>query len=147
MILELEDKFAVIDLRTPKNVIDFIKKYDVDIPQLDEYDCYFHGSLYDFKEESGMSDEEVVDMLFEMEDEDEMYIEHTYYTDRGRRRTVELRLGDISYFEYEYCKSEPDYPYVNDISEDEFYDKIKSIKEFITKLDDISKGGENESSK
>ena len=82
-----------------------------------------------------------------MEDEDEMYIEHTYYTDRGRRRTVELRLGDISYFEYEYCKSEPDYPYVNDISEDEFYGKIKSIKEFITKLDDISKGGENESSK
>ena len=35
MILELENKFAVIDLRTPKNVLDFIKMYDVDIPSHD----------------------------------------------------------------------------------------------------------------
>lgn len=137
MYLELENELVIIDLRTKEDVLDYIKKYDVDIPQLDEDDCYFRGSLYDFKEKSGMSDEEIVDMLFEMEDEDEMYITHEYYTDCGGTRELNLRLGEISYFEYEHCEYEPDYPYVNDISEDEFYYKIKSIKEFITKLDDM----------
>ena len=93
MYLELVNKFAVIDLRTPKNVLDFIKKYDVDIPQLDDEDNYFRGSLYDFKEESGMSDEEVVDMLFQMEDDDEKYIEHYYYADQGGRIVTGKQIG------------------------------------------------------
>ena len=137
MYLELEKELVIIDLRTKEDVLDYIKKYDVDIPQLDEDDCYFRGSLYDFKEESGMSDEEIVDMLFEMEDEDEMYIEHTYFTDCGRTRTFESKLGEVSYFEYVECDYEPDYPYVDKISEDEFYSKIKPMKMFLSKLDDM----------
>ena len=140
MYLELENEVVVVDLRTKKDVLDYIKDYDVDIPQLDDDDCYFRGSLYDFKQETGMSDEEVVDVLFEMEDEaeDEMYIEHTYFTDCGAYRTLELRLGEISYFEYDECDCEPDYPYIDKISEDEFYDRIKPMKEFLTKLENIT---------
>lgn len=141
MRLELEDKFVVVDLRTKEDVLDYIKKYSVDIPQLDSDDCYFRGSLYDFKEDSGMSDEEVVDMLFEIEDEDEKYIEDTYYTDRGNTRTFELALGEISYFEYEECDYEPDYSYVNKIDKNRFDKKIKSMREFITKLDEIDSRG------
>lgn len=145
MYLELENKFIVVDLRTKEDVLDYIKNYDVDIPQLDDDDLYFRGSLYDFKKESGMSDEEIVDILFEMEDEDEMYIEHTYYTDCGGTRTLELRLGEISYFKYECCEYEPDYPYVDIISESEFYNRIKLINEFITKLNKMNKGGQDAS--
>lgn len=147
MRLELEDKLVVVDLRTKEDVLDFIKKYDVDIPQLDDDDCYFRGSLYDFKEETGMSDEQVVDMLFEIEDEDEKYIEHTYYTDYGNTRTFELVLGEISYFEYEECDYEPDYSYINRINKNRFDKKIKEIREFITKLDEMNLGGINNASK
>lgn len=150
MILELEDKLVVVDLRTKEDVLDYIKKYDVDIPQLDGDDSffsYFRGSLYDFKQESGMSDEDVVDMLFEIEDEDEKYIEHTYYTDYGNTRTFELVLGEISYFEYEECDYEPDYSYVNRISKNRFDKKIKEIREFITKLDEMNLGGISNASK
>ena len=145
MYLELENEVVVVDLRTKKDVLDYIKDYDIDIPQLDDDDCYFRGSLYDFKQETGMSDEQVIDMLFKIEDEDERYIEHTYYTDCGAHRTFELRLGEMSYFEYEACDYEPDYPYVDKISEDEFYSKIKPMKEFLTRLDTI--GGNNNASK
>ena len=131
MILELENKFAVIDLRTPKNVLDFIKKYDVDIPQVDEDDCYFHGSLCDFKEESGMSDDEIVDMLFQMEDEDEKYIEHYYYTDRGRRRVYEAEIGRISYFRYDECWSEPECPHIDKIKKEDFDKEIQEVHYFI----------------
>ena len=56
----------------------------VDIPQLDDDDCYFRGSMYDFKQETGMSDEEVIDMLFKIEDEDE---------DQGRHVPDQLHVG------------------------------------------------------
>ena len=147
MYLELEDKLVMVDLRTKEDVLDYIKKYDVDIPQLDSDDCYFRGSIYDFKQESGMSDDEVVDMLFEIEDKDEKYIENTYYTDCGNRRTFELVLGEISYFEYEECNYEPDYSYVNKISKDEFYEKVKTMREFIAKLDEMDSGEMNNASK
>ena len=131
MILELENKFAVIDLRTPKNVLDFIKNYDVDIPQLDDEDNYFRGSLYDFKEESGMSDDEIVDMLFQMEDEDEKYIEHYYYTDHGGRRVYEADIGKISYFRYDECWSEPEYPHIDKIKKEDFDKEIQEVRSFI----------------
>lgn len=150
MYLELEDKLVMVDLRTKEDVLDYIKKYDVDIPQLegdDSYFPYFRGSLYDFKQESGMSDEDVVDMLFEIEDEDEKYIEHTYYTDCGNTRTFELVLGEISYFEYEECDYEPDYSYVNRINKNRFDKKVKSMREFIAKLDEMDSGETNNASK
>ena len=145
MILELENNLVVVDLRTKENVLDYIKDYDVDIPQLDDDDCYFRGSMYDFKQETGMSDEEVIDMLFKIEDEDERYIEHTYFTDRGGKRTFELRLGEISYFKYDECEYEPDYPYVDKIDECMFYSRIKPMKEFLSKLDEMNKGKDNAS--
>ena len=131
MYLKLVNKFAVIDLRTPKNVLNFIKNYDVDIPQLDDEDNYFRGSLYDFKEESGMSDEEVVDMLFQMEDEDEKYIEHYYYTDNGERRVYEADIGKISYFRYDECWSEPECPYIDKIKKEDFDKEIQEVRSFI----------------
>lgn len=140
MYLELRHSLVVVDLRTKESVLNYIKKYNVDIPQLDDDDCYFHGNMNDFKRETGMSDEEVVDMLFEIEDEDEMYIVYTYLTDSGRARIFELRLGEISYFEY-------DYPYVDKISEDVFYSRIKSMKEFLAKLDEMNRGGNKNASK
>lgn len=131
MYLELENEVVVVDLRTKKDILDYIKDYDVDIPQLDDDDCYFRGSLYDFKQETGMSDEQVVDMLFEIEDEDERYIEHTYYTDCGHNRTLELKLGEVSYFKYFECDYEPDYPYIDKITKEKFDEKIKEIYHFI----------------
>ena len=131
MVLELENKFAVIDLRTPKNVLDYIKKYNVDIPQLDDEDNYFRGSLYDFKEDSGMTDDEIVDMLFEMEDDDEKYIEHLYYTDHGGRRVYKADIGKISYFRYNECFSEPDYPYIDKIEKEYFDKEIQEVRYFI----------------
>ena len=139
MHLELENELVIVDLRTKEDVLGYVREYDIDIPQLDDDGCYFRGSLYDFKQESGMSDEQIIDMLFEMEDEDEKYVENTYYTDCGSTRTFELRLGEISYFEYEECEYEPDYLYINKIDEDKFYDKIKPMKEFLAKLDEVSK--------
>jgi hypothetical protein len=139
MYLELENEVVVVDLRTKKDVLDYIKDYDVDIPQLDDEDCYFHGSLYDFKQETGMSDEQVVDMLFEIEDEDERYIEHTYFTDRGAHRTLELRLGEMSYFEYDECDYEPGYPYIDKITKEKFDEKIKEIYYFIEAYQMIEK--------
>lgn len=131
MILELENKFAVIDLRTPKNVLDYIKKYDVDIPQLDDEDNYFRGSLYDFKEDSGMTDDYIVDMLFQMEDDDEKYIEHYYYTDRGGRRVYEADIGKISYFRYNECWSEPEYPYIEKVKKEDIDKEIQEVRYFI----------------
>ena len=131
MVLELENKFTVIDLRTPKNVLDYIKKYNVDIPQLDDEDNYFRGSLYDFKEDSGMTDDEIVDMLFEMEDDDEKYIEHLYYTDRGGRRVYEADIGKISYFRYNECWSEPEYPYIEKIKKEDLDKEIQEVRYFI----------------
>ena len=131
MVLELGNKFTVIDLRTPKNVLDYIKKYDVDIPQLDDEDNYFRGSLYDFKEDSGMTDDEIVDMLFEMEDDDEKYIEHLYYTDRGGRRVYEADIGKISYFRYNECWSEPEYPYIEKITKEDLDKEIQEVRYFI----------------
>ena len=135
MISELENNLVVVDLRTKENVLDYIKEYDVDIPQLDDDDYYFRGSMYDFKQETGMSDEEVIDMLFKIEDEDERYIEHTYFTDRGGKRTFKLRLGEVSYFTYEYCYNEPDYPYVIEITRDEYWKILLEKKNSVSNME------------
>ena len=41
MYLELKDKLVIVDLRTKEDVLNYIKDYDEDIPQLDDDDCYF----------------------------------------------------------------------------------------------------------
>src|SRR5574344_1094229 len=108
MYLELEDKLVIVDLRTKEDVLDYIKKYSVNIVSYGE-ETFHTESLYDFKEETRMSDEQVVDMLFDKENNEEsLAIEHTYYTDCRDVRTFEPVLGEISYFEYEECDYEPD---------------------------------------
>lgn len=145
MYLELENKLAIIDLRTKEDVLDYIKNYGIYIISCGD-EVYHSQSLHEFKQETGMSDEHVVDMLFDKEsNEDEMFVEESYTTDYGDTRVFEPIVGEISYFEYEECSYEPGYPYINKISEDEFYSRIKTMKEFLTKLDTI--GGNNNASK
>ena len=139
MYLELEYNLAIADLRTKEDVLNYIKDYSVDIPQLDDDGCYFRGNMYDFKKETGMSDEEVVDILFKIEDKDERYIEHTYFTDCGGTRTLELRLGAISYFKGDECYHEPDYPYIVKITKEEFYRIILEKKNSVNAIENILK--------
>ena len=78
-----------------------------------------------------MSDDEIVDMLFQMEDEDEKYIEHYYYTDQGARRLYEADIGKISYFRYDACWSEPECPYIDKIEKEDFDKEIQEVRSFI----------------
>lgn len=135
MYLELEEKLAVIDLRTKEGVLDYIRKYDVDIISCGKEICYIED-LYVFKEETGTSDEQVVDILFDKKhNEYEVLIEQKYSTCHGDVKTFEPIVGEISYFEYEECDYDPGY---RKISEEEFYNRTNLMKEFLTKLENVT---------
>lgn len=135
MYLELEERLAVIDLRTKEGVLDYIRKYDVDIISCGK-EIYYTEDLYVFKEETGTSDEQVVDILFDKKhNEYEVLIEQKYSTCHGDVKAFEPIVGEISYFAYEECDYDPGY---RKISEEEFYNRIKPMKEFLTKLENVT---------
>lgn len=119
--MELE----IVDLRTKQNVLDYMNEYDGDIQVITEEDGYEEESYVPYQE-TDLSKKEIVDMLFEASEEPK-YIKHVWYTDFGDTREMLLKVGAVSYFEYERCYDEPDYPYPIEITKEEFY-RIMSAK-------------------
>ena len=113
--MELE----IVNLKTKQDVLNYMEEYDVEVSILEEYD-YVSWS------EIGLSEKEIVDILFEGNEEPK-YIKHVWYTDFGHTRELELKVGSVSYFKYERCYDEPDYPYAIEITKEEFY-RIMSAK-------------------
>ena len=132
MMLELENRFAVIDLRTKKDMLSFIKHYDsIRFPVIDSDGCTFYEDIYNYKEKTGMTDEQIVDMIFAIEDGEDKNIQNYYYTDSGALREFEANAGEVSYFRYEECDYEPDYPYITKLTKEEFDKEISEIYYFI----------------
>ena len=127
----MELGIEIIDLRTKQNVLDYIEQYDVEVPIIEKEDDYEEESYVPYQN-TGLSKEEIVDMLFEASEEPK-YIRHSWYTDFGNIREMILKVGAISYFEYEECYDEPDYPYVVEMTKDNFH------KALLTKKNDIKR--------
>ena len=113
--MELE----IVNLKTKQDVLNYMEEYDCDVSVLEE-DDYVSWS------KTGLSKTEIVDILFE-ESEEPKYIRNIWYTDFGDPRDLRLKVGSVSYFEYERCYDEPDYPYPIEITKEEFY-RIMSAK-------------------
>ncbi len=95
----------IIDLRTKQQLLDYMENYEVEIPAIGKEDGYVSCL------ETGLSNKEIVDMLFDANEEPK-YIKHTWYTDFGDTRELRLKVGAISCFKHEECYDEPDYPYI-----------------------------------
>ena len=99
----------IVDLRTKQQLLDYIEQYDVEVPAMEKEDDYEEDDYVPCSE-TGLSNKEIVDMLFDANEEPK-YIKHTWYTDFGCTRDMLLKVGEISCFQHEHCYDEPDYPY------------------------------------
>ena len=138
----MEMDIELIDLRTKQDVINYIEEYadSIEVPTLEEedYDSYIPLS------ELGLSVKEVVDILFDA-NEEKKNITHTWYTDYGDTRVMLLKVGEVSYFEYEHCYDEPDYPYICEITKDRYFKIMLEKKNHVDSLErkylEATKGG------
>ena len=105
----MELGIEIIDLRTKQNVLDYMENYDVEVSIIEKEDDYEENDYLPCSE-TGLSNKEIVDILFDAKEP--KYIKHTLYTDLGETREMFLNVGAISFFKYEHCYDEPDYPYI-----------------------------------
>lgn len=106
----MELGIEIVDLRTKQQLLDYIEQYDVEVPAMEKEDDYEEDDYVPCSE-TGLSNKEIVDMLFDAKEEPK-YIKHTWYTDFGGTREMLLKVGAISCFKHEECYEEPDYPYI-----------------------------------
>ena len=109
----MELGIEIVDLRTKQNVLDYMENYEVEVPIIEKEDDYeedYEENDYVPCSETGLSNKEIVDILFDAKEP--KYIKHTWYTDFGDTREMLLKVGAISCFKHEQCYDEPDYPYI-----------------------------------
>lgn len=129
----MELGIEIIDLRTKQNVLDYMENYDVEVPIIEkEYD--YEEESYVPCSETGLSNKEIVDILFDVKKEPK-YIKHTLYTDFGSTRTKYTRVGALSYFEHEQCYDEPDYPYIVEITKDNCHEALLTKKNELKRME------------
>jgi len=128
----MELGIEIIDLRTKQNVLDYMENYEVEVPIIKKEDDYEENDYVPCSE-TGLSNKEIVDILFDTKEEPK-YIKHTWYTDLGDTREMLLKVGAISCFKHEQCYDEPDYPY---IVETTIEDVHKILFEAKNEIDDL----------
>lgn len=106
----MELGIEIIDLRTKQQLLDYMEQYEVEVPAIEKEDDYEEANYVPCSE-TGLSNKEIVDILFDVNEEPQ-YIKHTWYTDFGDTREMLLKVGAISCFKHEQCYDEPDYPYI-----------------------------------
>ncbi len=128
----MELGIEIVDLRTKQNVLDYLNDYDVEIQVINEEDGYEEEDYVPYQE-TGLSKEEIVDMLFEASEEPK-YIRHSWYTDLGAARTRYTQVGAVSYFEYEPCYREPDYPYIVEMTKENCHEALLTKKNELKRM-------------